>query len=153
MALPSAKFDVPGRYLNVLGGQASKAVQYALAYMKRNIPVIGPKTVVALADAAATLTAAQLIDNGIFTITPTVGRALTVATGAELAAAYPIKVNGNVPVGESFEFTIVNLAAQVVTLTTAASGTTLVGVATINNVSGTWRVVFDTATTVKIYRL
>jgi len=105
------------------------------------------KSVVALGDAAATLTAAQMIDSGIFTITPTAARALTVDTAANLVAAMP-----GYQVGTWFDIVIVNLAALDVTLTTN-TGITLVGKMVVNNVSGTWRVRFDSATAVTIYRM
>jgi len=106
------------------------------------------KAVVALSDAAAVLTAAQMIDSGIFTITPSAGRALTTDTGANIIAAL-----AGYQVGTWFDFTIVCLAAFAVTLTAAATGVTLVGSAVVNNVSGTWRVRIDSATAVTIYRL
>jgi len=86
------------------------------------------KPVVAVTDAANTLTAAQLVANSIFVQTPTAARALTTGTGAEIIAAMP-----QYSVGSTFEFTIVNLAANthVATLTAAASGVTLVGSAAV----------------------
>lgn len=104
------------------------------------------KTVVALADAAATLTAAQMIDSGIFTITPTVARILTTDTAANIVAALP-----RYQVGTWFEIVIVNTAAFDVTLA-AGTGITLVGKMVINNVSGTWLARIDSATAVTIYR-
>lgn len=104
------------------------------------------KTVVALADAAATLTATQLIDSGIFTITPTVARILTTATAALIVAALP-----RFQVGTWFEFTIVVRAAFLVTLA-AGVGVTIVGVATANNVSMTFKARIDSATAVTMYR-
>ena len=104
------------------------------------------KSVVALADAAATLTAAQLVDNGIFTITPTVARTLTTDTVANIVAALP-----RYQVGTWFDFTIVNTAAFDVTLA-AGTGITLSGKAIINNVSGTWKARIDSATAITLYR-
>lgn len=104
------------------------------------------RTLKALTDAAATLTAAQLIDNGIFTITPTQARALTTDTAANIIAKLP-----NVEIGTTFEFTVVCLAAFAVTLT-AGDGVTVVGSAVANNSSATFVAVIDSATTVKIYR-
>jgi len=106
------------------------------------------KAVVALADAAATLTAAQMIDSGIFTITPTAARALTTDTGANIIAGLP-----GYQVGTWFDIVIVCLGAFAVTLTAAATGVTLVGSAVVNNVSGTWRARIDSATTVTFYRM
>lgn len=105
------------------------------------------QTVVALADAAATLTAAQMIDSAIFTITPTVARILTTDTAANLVAALP-----RYQVGTWFDIVIVNTAAFDVTLA-AGTGITLVGKMIINNVSGTWKARIDSATAVTIYRM
>jgi hypothetical protein len=102
------------------------------------------KTVTALADAAATLTAAQLL-TGLFTITPTVAQILTTATGTQIATA----LGGSVA-GSHVEFTIVNLAAFDVTLV-AGVGVTIVGKAVINDGSGTWRIRRDSASAVTIY--
>ena len=110
-------------------------------------PKTKTKTAVALADAAATLTAAQMIDSGIFTITPTIARTLTTDTAANLAAAMP-----GYQVGTWFDIIVVNLAAFDVTLV-GGVGVTLSGKAVINNVSGTWRVRFDSASAVTIYRM
>jgi hypothetical protein len=102
--------------------------------------------VVALADAAAVLTAAQIVSSGVFTITPSVGRTLTTDTAAAIIAALP-----QYQVGTFFEFTIVNLAAQIVTLAGGAS-VTLSGVATINAVSGTWLGRIDSTSALTLYR-
>ena len=110
-------------------------------------PKTKTKTVVALADAAATLTAAQMIDSGIFTITPTVARTLTTDTAANLVAAM-----AGYQVGTWFDIVIVCLAAFDVTLA-AGTGVTLVGKMIVNNVSGIWRCRFDSATAVTIYRM
>jgi len=105
------------------------------------------KAVVALADAAATLTAAQMIDSGVFTITPTIARALTTDTAANIVAGLP-----NYQVGTWFDIVIVCLAAFAVTLT-AGVGITIVGSAVVNNASGTWRARIDSATAITIYRM
>lgn len=110
-------------------------------------PKTKTKAEVALADADATLTAAQLIDSGLFTITPTVARTLTTDTAANLVAAM-----AGYQVGTWFDFTIVNLAAYDVTLA-AGTGVTIKGNAVVNNASATFRVRFDSATAVTIYRL
>ena len=109
-------------------------------------PKVKTKTAVALGDAAATLTATQMIDSGIFTITPTLARILTTDTAANLVAGMP-----GYQVGSWFRFTIVNTAAYDVTLA-AGTGVTLVGKTVINNVSGTWLARFDSSTAVTIYR-
>ncbi len=104
------------------------------------------KAVVALADASATLTAAQLVDSGIFTITPTAARTLTTDTAANILIALP-----GFRVGDWFDFTLVCLSAFAVTLT-AGTGVTLVGGAVVNNVSGTWTARIDSPTAITIYR-
>ncbi len=98
------------------------------------------KAIVALADAAATLTAAQLIGDGLFQITPTVARNLATDTAANLVAAMP-----GCQVGTTFEFSAACLAAYAVTLV-AGTGVTLVGSAVVNNASGTFRGVVTNAT-------
>ena len=84
------------------------------------------KTVTAASDAATTLTAAQCVE-GIVTMTPTTGRALTTPTGALLKDYF----GGPLEIGTSFELTVINVAAatHAITLTAAASGITLGGVA------------------------
>lgn len=107
------------------------------------------KALVALADAAATLTAAQMANSGIFTITPTVARILTTDAGAAIVAAIP-----GAQTGTWSTITIVNTAAFDVTLA-AGVGVTLgagQGKHVINNVSGTWLVLVTSTTTVTIYR-
>lgn len=99
----------------------------------------------ALTDAAATLTAAQLI-GGLFTITPTAGRALTTDTAVAILAAMPPHVDGSY-----FEFTVVCLAAFAATIT-AGVGVTLVGDMAPNNESATFIVYRTAATTVTIVR-
>ena len=110
-------------------------------------PKTKTKALVALADADATLTAAQMIDSGIFTITPTVARALTTDTAANIVAAM-----AGYQVGTWFDIVIVCLAAFDVTLG-GGVGVTIVGNAVVNNASGTWRARFDSATAVTLYRM
>lgn len=77
----------------------------------------------ALADADATLTAAQHRGALLSVAAGATNRALTTLTGAQLVAAFP-----GVQVGSFVYLHIVNLkAANTVTLTAAASGVTLVG--------------------------
>jgi hypothetical protein len=102
-------------------------------------------TVTALADAAATLTAAQL-RGGLFTITPTTPRILTTDTAANIVAAIP-----NTADGVSFEFTVVNLAGFDVTFA-GGTGVTINGKTIVANGSATFRVVRLSATTVGLYR-
>lgn len=105
------------------------------------------KAVVALADAAATLTAAQMVDSSIFTITPTVARILTTDTAANIVAALP-----RYQAGTWFDITIINLAGFDVTLA-AGTGVTLTGRVIVNNESSTWRVRIDSAVAVTIYSM
>jgi len=110
-------------------------------------PKIKTKAAVALADAATTLTAAQMIDSGIFTITPTVARILTTDTATNLVATM-----SGYQVGTWFDIVIVNLAAFEVTLA-GGVGVSIVGSAVVNNASGTWRCRFDSASAVTLYRM
>lgn len=84
------------------------------------------RPILAATDAAATLTAAQCV-GGVVTMTPSAGRALTTPTGALLKT----HIGGPLEVGTTFELTVVNVAAatHAITLTAAASGITLGGVA------------------------
>lgn len=84
------------------------------------------KAVKAAADEATTLTAAECVE-GVVTMTPSAGRALTTPTGAALKTY----IGGPLEIGTSFELTVVNVAAatHAITLTAAASGITLGGVA------------------------
>lgn len=77
-----------------------------------------------IADGASmAFTAANLLD-GIVTATPTAARDLTAPTAASIIAA----VTPATPVGQSFEFTVINLAATTHALTLAvATGTTFIG--------------------------
>ena len=103
------------------------------------------KAAVALADAAATLTGAQMVDSGIFTITPTVARILTTDTAANIVAALP-----RYQAGTWFDITIINLASFDVTLA-AGTGVTLTGRVLVNEESSTWRCRIDSGTAVTIY--
>jgi hypothetical protein len=107
------------------------------------------KAEVALSDGNATLTASQLVDSGIFTITPTENRTLTTDTAANIIAALPDYL-----VGTYFDFTIVNLAAATYTATLAAgTGVTITGSATVAAASsGTFRAVVTSANAVTVYR-
>jgi hypothetical protein len=100
----------------------------------------------ALSNAAATLTAAQLI-GGEFTITPTVARIQTLDTAANIISALSGSVDGS-----NFTFTIVNLAAFDVTVATA-SGVTLVGNMIINDGQATFRVRRLNSSTVSVTRI
>lgn len=84
------------------------------------------RPLLAATDAATTLTAVQAVE-GVVTMTPSAGRALTTPTGAQLKEY----IGGPLEIGTSFELTVVNVAASshAITLTAAASGITLGGVA------------------------
>lgn len=104
------------------------------------------KAVKAATDAATTLTAAETI-NGIVTMTPTTGRALTTPTGAALAT----ELGSALEIGSTFELTVVNVAAatHAITFTAGASGITLGGVAgmaTVAAASSATYVFYCTAT-------
>jgi len=79
-------------------------------------------TAVALTDAAATPTAAQLIDSRLFVQTPTADRTFTLPTAALVIAALTDEA-----VGTSFEFTIVNLASAYEIVVTTNTGWTITG--------------------------
>ena len=100
----------------------------------------------ALSNAAATLTAAQLI-GGEFTITPSVARIQTLDTAANIISALSGSVDGS-----NFTFTIVNLAAFDVTVATAA-GVTLVGNMVVNSGSANFRVRRLNSSTVSVTRI
>jgi hypothetical protein len=73
---------------------------------------VGNYAVASLADAAVTLTAAQLVNNTLFSIvTMGTARTLTMDTGANIALAYSGEV-----LGSSFEFVIWNRGTQSATL-------------------------------------
>lgn len=84
----------------------------------------------ALADAAATLTVAQL-KTGLFSITPTATRILTLPTAALMADFLST-------VGESIEFTVINLGADTFHATIAAgTGGSVVGFADVRDSDAT----------------
>ena len=96
---------------------------------------MGTRTVVALTDAAATPTIAQLMTSSLFTITPTVARTFTVPTAALTVAG----ITG-ATVGSWFDFVIVNTAAFAVTVT-GNTGWTLSGNVVVNKGSAAFRAV------------
>ena len=105
---------------------------------------------VAVDDAAATLTAAQLLESKLFTQTPTAARTLTTATAAQIGA---LLVDESA--GTSFEFTVINKAAATHEITvaggsdvTAGGGSLVVAPAT----SGTFVGVIQSDASVKLYR-
>jgi hypothetical protein len=135
---------------------AANATAIALKYDKTGGALSGQATSTAgdfnivtntaLSNAAATLTAAQLI-GGEFTITPTVARIQTLDTAANIISA----LSGSVT-GSNFTFTVVNLAPFDVTIATAA-GVTLVGSMVVNNGSADFRVRRTSGSAVTVTRL
>ena len=104
---------------------------------------------VALSDAAATLTAAQLLESKLFTQEPSAARTLTTATAALIVAALVDESTGT-----SFEFTIVNKAAATHAITLAGgTDVSIVGSATVSaGDSGTFVGVVQSDNTIKVYR-
>ena len=86
-------------------------------------------------DADQTLTAGQLVDNGVFTITPTAARTFTTDTAANIVAAML-----GAKVGTNFVFTIVDLASFDITLA-GGTGVTITGNAVANNNSASFRAI------------
>jgi hypothetical protein len=99
--------------------------------------------------ASMVISAAQFYTDGVVSATPTAARdiqAPTAATVIALAEGYAV--------GDSFEFTLVNLAAATHALTlTANTGLTIIGSAAVAAASsGTWLVRIASSTTVVCYR-
>lgn len=155
LANPTKMYSIPQRFLNGLSLKESSAVRWALSHFRAKNYNLAPREVVALSNADATLTNAQIFESGIFTITPSTGRALTTPTAAEIIAyLYPAGYGVDQGAGAVHaEFTIVCLAAFAATLTAGDGSVSIVGSAVANNASATWKVIVDSATTVKIYRI
>ena len=103
--------------------------------------------VVALTDAAATPTAAQICDSKIFTIPASVARNFTLPIATLIVDAI-----AGYAVGMEWDVTIVNTGAGVVTVL-GDTGTTIVGLATIAaNTSASFRVFMTSSTAVVFYR-
>ena len=84
-------------------------------------------------DAAQTLTMAEMIA-GIVSATPTVARAVTTPTGAEMDLGLAF---GDIPATFGFDFTVQNRAAfaatdDILTLTAGATGVTVTGSAVVS---------------------
>jgi hypothetical protein len=129
---------------NLTEGDFRAAMDNLRDYLSERVQ--GLKSNTALSDAAATLTAAQLV-GGEFTITPTVARTQTTDTAVNIIAAMAGSADGS-----SFEFTVVNLADFAVTIA-LGTGVTLVGDMAINIGAATFRVRRLTSTTVSVTRL
>jgi len=100
-----------------------------------------------LADATATLDAGDLVDGGLFSITPTAARAITTPTAAIIQSAMVPKP----VIGDSFKIYINVAAAFDVTLTAGANVSVYDGI--INNEHAAYLFIMDSATTFKVYRL
>tara|TARA_R110000868_G_scaffold170954_3_gene406378 strand:+ start:149 stop:544 length:396 start_codon:yes stop_codon:yes gene_type:complete len=89
------------------------------------------RAIKAAANEATTITAADTV-GGVVTMTPTAGRALTVATAATIVSL----LGDGVVVGSSFELTVVNVAASTHAITlTGAAGITLGGASGMETVA------------------
>jgi hypothetical protein len=95
------------------------------------------------------ITAAQLVTDGIVSATPTQARNIQAPTAADILALLP-----NYKVGDSFEFSLINLAASSYALTlTVNTGLTIVGSAAVSAASsGTFMVRVASSTAVVCYR-
>ena len=99
--------------------------------------------------ASMVISAAQAYTDGIVSATPTTGRNIQAPTAASIVAL----ANGYA-VGDTFEFTLINLAAATHALTlTVNTGLTIVGSASVSAASsGTFLVRIASSTTVVLYR-
>ena len=106
---------------------------------------------VALADENATLTADQLINKGIFKISPSGARTLTTDTAANIVAAID-----NCQAGMSFDFVLIVLDAFNVTIN-GGDGVSTVGNMVVNNASGIFKAVITSCASggeaVTVYRI
>lgn len=95
------------------------------------------------------ITAAQLVTDGIVSATPTQARNIQAPTAADILALLP-----NYKVGDTFEFSLINLAASTHALTlTVNTGLTIVGSAAVSAASsGTFMVRVASSTAVVCYR-
>jgi hypothetical protein len=114
---------------------------------------MGTRTLVALTDAAATPTIAQLMTSSIFTMTPAAARTFTTPTATVMMAGI-----AGATIGSWFDFSIVNLSASTVNYgitLTAGADVTLVGNAAVYSGAGSFRAVVTAVTvpTISIYRL
>jgi hypothetical protein len=102
-----------------------------------------------IADGASMVHTTAGILGGITTATLTTARTITTPTAAALVAEL------GAVVGTSVQFSYINLAAYVATLT-AGTGVTIVGLATTAATAGLasrWEVVVTAPTTVSVYRI
>jgi len=143
-AIDEVVVDIAGK-ADLTGAAFTGAVSVAGA-VSSTAGNVNLKTNTPLSDAAATLTAAQLI-GGEFTITPTVARIQTTDTAANIIAALGGSVDNS-----NFDIAMINLAAFDVTIA-AGVGVTLVGNMVVNDGSATFRVRRLTSSTVSVTRL
>ena len=102
-----------------------------------------------IADGASMAFAAGDLLGGLVTATPTVGRNIQLPTAALLSAA------SNIAVGESFDFSLITLAAFALTIT-VNTGVTIVGAPATAGTAGAaarFRVRKDSATSYIVYRI
>ena len=102
-----------------------------------------------IADGASMVLPIAAIQGGIVTSTLTTARTITTGTAASIISAL-----GSV-VGTSVQYSYINLAAYVATLS-GGTGVTIVGLATTAATAGQasrWQVVVTAPTTVSIYRI
>ena len=107
------------------------------------------QSVTNIADGASMVHTTAGILGGITTATLTTARTITTPTAAALIAEL------GAVVGTSVQFSYINLAAYVATLT-AGTGVTIVGLATTAATAGfasRWEVIVTAPTTVSIYRI
>jgi hypothetical protein len=115
--------------------------------------LVDKRSAASLNDADATLTAANLITNGILVITPTADRDLTLPTAAEIVALATGYISGS-----TYDFNIINLGHSDLTLI-AGTGVIIVGDPIIwgSQYSGEFpagfKLIINSATAVTIYRI
>lgn len=103
-----------------------------------------------IADGASMVaSAANIISNTISSATPTAARNVTTGTASEIIA-----LATNYAVGDTTEFTLINLASATHALTlVGGTNVTIVGSATVSAASSaTWYVRIASSTTVVLYR-
>ena len=146
---PSKPYSIPRRYLNGLSTAAARAVMSALSFFEARNQYLKPFLHTTIADAAATLTVANLFDQGCLSMTTTTARAITLPSSAAIIAAL---CPDGYRLGASAEFTWVTLAAYAATITAGDGSTTIIGSAVVDNASGTFRIIVTSGTTVKLIR-
>jgi hypothetical protein len=104
-----------------------------------------------IADGASMVaSASDIINNTVASATPTAARNVTTVTAEAIIAGHPLTY----AVGDTTEFTLINLAAATHALTLlGGTGVTIVGSAIVSAASSaTWYVRIASATTVVLYR-